>query len=180
MIVLEVVLLLIGQWLKIWARETQGRGGPADSKNQRHIIRDRRPSTAACQLAGRWGQRNWNSVRWGKKYFVLGHLGQPRQNKNLLYRHDKPREPTKKGPLFFVLFKSPFTSVSTVSRGYPSLVETEVNVDSKSINAMCPSLVVQFVGREIFGMLWLTLSFHRIFSVIFLLVSLLTFFQLQR
>ncbi len=31
-------------------------------------------------------------------------------------------QPTKKGPLSFVLFESPFTSVTTVSRGYPSLV----------------------------------------------------------
>ncbi len=35
---------------------------------------------------------------------------------------DKPNEPTKRRPLSFVLFESPFTSVSTVSRGYPSLV----------------------------------------------------------
>ena len=52
-----------------------------------------------------------------KKYFVLGRLEQPKQNKNLLYRHDKPNE-----PLPFVLFESPFTSVSTVSRSHPSLV----------------------------------------------------------
>jgi hypothetical protein len=55
------------------------------------------------------------------KIIVLGRLDQQRQNKNLLYRHDKPKEPTKKGPLSFVLFECPFTSVSTVSRGHPSL-----------------------------------------------------------
>ncbi len=49
-------------------------------------------------LAGRWGHRNWNSVQWGKKYFVLGRLEQPRQNKKLLYWHAKPNKPTKKGP----------------------------------------------------------------------------------
>ncbi len=47
-----------------------------------------------------------NSVRWGKKYFVLGWLKQPRQNKNLLCRHEKPNEPTTKGPLSFVLIES--------------------------------------------------------------------------
>ncbi len=73
----------------------------------------------ATQLARRWGQLNWNSVRWGKKYFVLGRLVQPRQDKNLLYRQDNSNEPTKEGPLSFVLFESPFTSVSTVSRGPP-------------------------------------------------------------
>jgi hypothetical protein len=33
---------------------------------------------------------------------------------------DMPNEPTKKVPLSFFLFESPFTSVSTVSRGHPS------------------------------------------------------------
>ncbi len=46
-----------------------------------------------------------------KKYFVLGRLEQPRENRNLLYRHDKPNEPTKEGFLSFVLFESPFTPV---------------------------------------------------------------------
>jgi hypothetical protein len=41
---------------------------------------------------------------------------------NLMYKHDKPNEPTKESPLSFVLFRSPFTSVSTVSRGHHSLV----------------------------------------------------------
>jgi hypothetical protein len=45
-----------------------------------------------------------------EKYFVLCRLEQPRLNKNLSYRHDKPNEPTMKGPLSFVLFKSPFIS----------------------------------------------------------------------
>jgi hypothetical protein len=46
-----------------------------------------------------------------KKYFVLGQLKQPRQNKNLLYRHYKPKEPTKEGPLSFVHFESTFTTL---------------------------------------------------------------------
>jgi hypothetical protein len=56
-----------------------------------------------------------------KKCFVLGQLEQPRQDKILLYRNDKPKGTTKEGPLSFVLFESPFTSFSTVIRGYPSL-----------------------------------------------------------
>jgi hypothetical protein len=46
-----------------------------------------------------------------KKYFVLGRIEQPRQTKNLMYQHDKPNEPTKEGPLSFVFFEFPFTSV---------------------------------------------------------------------
>ncbi len=68
------------------------------------------------------GRKELKLCTVGKKYFVLGRLEQPRQNKNLLYRHDLPNEPTKKGPLSFVLLESPFTSISTVSRGHPSQV----------------------------------------------------------
>ncbi len=57
-----------------------------------------------------------------KTYFVLGRLEQPRQDKNLLYGHDKPNETIKEEPLSHVLFESPFAPVSTVSRGHPSLV----------------------------------------------------------
>jgi hypothetical protein len=60
-----------------------------------------------------------------KKYFVLVRLQQLRQNKNLLYCHDKPNKPTKEEPLSFVFFESLFTSVSTVGRGHPSLVSLD-------------------------------------------------------
>ncbi len=80
------------------------------------------PARLPAQLARLWEQRNLNCVRRENKSFVLGRLEQPRQNKNLLYRHDKPNEPTNKGPLPFVLFESPFSSVSTVNRAHPSLV----------------------------------------------------------
>ncbi len=72
------------------------------------------PARLDAQVDGRWGQRNINGV--------LGRLEQPRQNKNRLYWHDNPNEPTKEGPLSFVLFESPLTSILTVSRGHPSLV----------------------------------------------------------
>jgi hypothetical protein len=38
------------------------------------------------------------------------------------YQHNKHKEPNKEGHLSFVLLESPFTSVSTVMRGHPSLV----------------------------------------------------------
>jgi hypothetical protein len=54
-----------------------------------------------------------------EKKIVLGRLEQPRLNKNLLYRHHKPKKLMKEGPLSFVLVESPFTSVSTLSRASP-------------------------------------------------------------
>ncbi len=57
-----------------------------------------------------------------RKKIVVGRLEQLRQDKNLMYQHDKPNEPTEEGPHSFVLFESPSTTVSTVSRGHPSTV----------------------------------------------------------
>jgi hypothetical protein len=57
-----------------------------------------------------------------KNVLYLVAYRQPRQNKNLLYRHDKPNGPTKEVSLSFVLFESLCASVSTVSRGHPSLI----------------------------------------------------------
>ncbi len=51
---------------------------------------------------------------------VLVPKNSPMQKKNLLYRHDKLNEPNKEGPLSFVFFESPFSSVSTDIRGHPS------------------------------------------------------------
>ncbi len=40
----------------------------------------------------------WSEIVYGEvKKFVLGRLEQARQDTNLLYRHDKPNEPTKEG-----------------------------------------------------------------------------------
>ena len=47
-------------------------------------------------------------------------IEKPRQDKKPLVPAEH-NEPTKEGPLSFVLHKSPFASVSTVSRGLPSL-----------------------------------------------------------
>ncbi len=84
----------------------------ACSEVQRHILKDRRPSTAACPLAGRWVQRKWivfseEKIFFFFAYFALGRLEQPRQNKTLLCRHDKSNKPTKEGPPFHLYSVSP-------------------------------------------------------------------------
>ncbi len=78
---------------------------------KRHILRDRQPSTAACALP--------SLLSDGDKgiEIVYGELEQPGCRQK-----SKPNKPTKEGPLSFVLFESPFTSVSTVSSGHPSLI----------------------------------------------------------
>ncbi len=78
------------------------------------------PARLPAQLAVRWRQKKWNSVRWGKIYFVLE---QPRLNKKYLVPSRQAQSNKEsQGPLSYVLFDSPFTSVSTVSRGHPSQV----------------------------------------------------------
>jgi hypothetical protein len=59
-----------------------------------------------------------------KKYFVLGRPEQPRHATIFCYVMTSPTNQPRKdqGPLSFVLTESPFTSVSAVSRGHPSLV----------------------------------------------------------
>ncbi len=52
-----------------------------------------------------------------KKLFELGRLGQPRQDKDLFYRHDKP----KRIPYICTLWVPIPSSISTASRGHPSL-----------------------------------------------------------
>ncbi len=53
-----------------------------------------------------------------EKNFVLGQLGQPRQNKNIFYRHDKPKEP--------------FTLVSTVSCCQPGAENVEWYIEDQA------------------------------------------------
>jgi hypothetical protein len=55
------------------------------------------------------------------KIFYIGPTRAAKAEKNLVYRQDKPNGPNTEGPLAFVLFESQFTSVSSVSRGHPSL-----------------------------------------------------------
>ena len=61
--------------------------------------------------------------RWvmRKKHFVLTFLEQPRKEKNLLYQYDD-NETTKKDPFHLYPISPHLPSVSTVSRGHPSLV----------------------------------------------------------
>jgi hypothetical protein len=74
--------------------------------DQRHILKDRRPNTAAYPACWAMGTKELKECMFMVKkiYFVLGRPEQPRKNKNLLYQHDKPYEPTKKEPLSLVLF----------------------------------------------------------------------------
>ncbi len=55
-----------------------------------------------------------------KKYFVLVQIEQYISCTHLLYRHDIPNKPSKKGPLSFVLFESPFhLGLHSYQRGQP-------------------------------------------------------------
>ncbi len=67
---------------------------------------------SAVVLADREGVAAWltcwemEQMKWRQKNFVRGRLEQSRQDKNLLYRHDEPNEPTKEGP-----FRTPWVPI---------------------------------------------------------------------
>jgi hypothetical protein len=85
--------------------------------SRNNLTRDRWPSTAvwlACWAIGTF--RNWNSgVQWGK-IFCTG----PTRAAKTGQKSTVPVQQTNQGGLLtFVFFESPFTWVSTVSRGHP-------------------------------------------------------------
>ncbi len=45
-----------------------------DLTRDTYTKRQATPARLPAQLAGRWRQRNWKSIRWAKKYFVLGQV----------------------------------------------------------------------------------------------------------
>ncbi len=58
------------------------------------------PARLPSQVAGRRGHINWNSVRRGKKYFILGWTEQPRKEKSLLYGMTSPMNQPRKDPFY--------------------------------------------------------------------------------
>jgi hypothetical protein len=96
-----------------------GRGERAKETNIK-----RQATRHDCLLSFLGDGGKWSEIVLGegKKYFVMGWLEQPRQNKNFFYWHAESNELSKKRPLSYMLIESPFASVSTVSRGNPSLV----------------------------------------------------------
>jgi hypothetical protein len=62
----------------------------------------------------------------GKNILFWANYRSQGRTKKLFYRHNTTNDPTKAGPLSFVLFESSFTSVSTVNMGHPTLVSLAI------------------------------------------------------
>ncbi len=103
------------------------------------MTRDTRQATLHDCLPRLLGNRDKRieTVYGDEKIFFTG-PEQPRQDKNLLYRHNEPNELTKEGPLSFVPFGSPIASVSTVSRGHQSLVSLIMRYTVSAGSAILP------------------------------------------
>jgi hypothetical protein len=86
------------------------------------------------------GDKSWNEIVYVREKILC--TGPTRaakaELKFLIYGHNKPNEPNKKGPLSFVLIESPFTSVSTVSRAHPSSVSPVMLLHSSEYEAQAP------------------------------------------
>ncbi len=97
----------------------------SSEREQKHILKDRRPSTTACPA---FGTNELKQCTGRNKIFCTEPIRTAKAGQTLVYRHDWSNgPPTKEGPLSFVLNESPFASVSTVSRGHPSLVSLTRN-----------------------------------------------------
>ncbi|MFN9899244.1 MAG: hypothetical protein ACK55Z_10725, partial [bacterium] len=69
------------------------------STEQRHTVRDRRPSTAACPACWAIGTKKLKKCKVREKYAVLGRLEKPRQNKKTLVPAQQAhRTNQRKGP----------------------------------------------------------------------------------
>jgi hypothetical protein len=89
---------------------------PVKHPERRHLLRDRRHGTTACPAGWAMVTNKLNNVRCVKRNIcTLGRLEQPRQEKNLLYRHDEPNEPTKEGPLSYVLLESHLSQFNSLT-----------------------------------------------------------------
>ncbi len=75
----------------------------------------------AAQLAGRWRQINCNSLQWGKNILYWADSSCQGKKKFSCIGTTSPTNHPRNDPSF-VLFESPFTSVSTVSSSHPSPV----------------------------------------------------------
>ncbi len=83
---------------------------------QRHTLRDIRPSTAAWPAC--WAiEKNRIEIVYSEEKNLTELTRAAKAEQKLLYRHDKPNEPTKKGPLSFVLFESPHSPQFQQSAG---------------------------------------------------------------
>jgi hypothetical protein len=68
------------------------------------------------------GDKGIEIVYIEEKIFCIGPTRAAKAEQKSLVPAQGRSEPTKKGPLSFVLFESQFTLVSTIRRGHPSLV----------------------------------------------------------
>ncbi len=97
--------------------------------DQRHILRDRRPSTNACPGFWAMGIHKVKKCLVGKN--IRTTVEQPRQDTNLLYRYNEPNEPDPmEGPLSIVLVLNlpQFQQSAGAIPLWDSLVQTEKNI----------------------------------------------------
>ncbi len=89
------------------------------SVSQRHILKDRRRGTTACLACWVTETNEVKECAWGKKICTRPTRAAKAGQKSLV---PSQRTKQRKDASSFVPHESPFASVSTVSRGHPSLV----------------------------------------------------------
>jgi hypothetical protein len=93
---------------------------------QRHIQRDRGPSTDACLACWAMGTKELKQCMVMKNIFCAGPTGAAKAEQKSLVPARQPQRVNQGRTLSFVFFDSPFASVSRVSRSHPSLVSLTI------------------------------------------------------
>jgi hypothetical protein len=94
----------------------------SDTVQQRSILRERRLRYDCLPSLLGDGDKEMKIMYGEEKIFYT------RPTRATKAGHVEPNEPTEEGPFSFVLFESPFASVSIVNRGHASLVYREVTI----------------------------------------------------
>ncbi len=108
--------------------ETYHRGVPhlGEVGPETHCKRQATQHVCLLSLLGAGGQRNGNSMYTvRKKIFFTGPNRAAKAEQKSLVPARQDQRTNQEGPLSFVLFESPFTSVSTINRVHPSLVSLD-------------------------------------------------------
>jgi hypothetical protein len=89
-----------------------------------------------------------------KKIFCLGLTRAAKVEQKSIVPERESNEQTKEGSLSFVLFESSFTSVSTVSRGLPSLVSMVLATALERVLTAANNWKRNFLLANILKIIW--------------------------
>jgi hypothetical protein len=138
-------------------------GGQTCIANQEIHIK-RQATRHGCQPSLLGHGDKWIEMVFGEEKIVCTELtsAAKTEQKSLVPARQAQRTNQGRGPLLYVLLESPFASVSTVSRGHPSLVSL-----CKPLTYAIPWHFVWFIcGIKMMCFLWNSTRFQQLFLLV--------------